>query len=402
MSIREVPGTHLIQPTSASRPLLDARVNLALRSQQFNTTWQTARTTVAAGATTAPDGTLTADKLTDDSTPSDTHFIGQLFAKSATNITYTASVYAKYAGRNVRLLLDPAAAANVGGTSGASIDVNLQTGAVLSAASTFGSGWSAASGVVSFVGNGWYRIALTVTSNTATSLTMKAYNLDGSSAVYTGDGTSGVFLWGAQLELGSTATTYQRVTTATDYADVGVPRALLHDGFDDSAYTASTLDMSSTDEVTVCAGVYKNSDAANGIVLETSADVAANNGTFYVVWPRSGSLNSVQSASKGTIATVANSGTTYAAPSTRVLTVLSDISSDALSNRINGVVDGTSAADQGTGNFGNYVLFIGRRNNASLPFNGKLYPTVIVGRVLDAATLAQLERYIAARTGVTL
>ncbi|MBU6367470.1 MAG: hypothetical protein KJT01_14755, partial [Gemmatimonadetes bacterium] len=56
----------------------------------------------------------------------------------------------------------------------------------------------------------------------------------------------------------------------------------------------------------------------------------------------------------------------------------------------------------GTGNFGSYVLFIGRRNNASLPFNGKAYQLIVRGALTDAATLVQAERFVAQRTGITL
>lgn len=62
----------------------------------------------------------------------------------------------------------------------------------------------------------------------------------------------------------------------------------------------------------------------------------------------------------------------------------------------------SSATDQGTGNYGSFVLFIGRRNNASLPFNGKLHQLIVRGALTDEGTLVQAERYVAQRTGITL
>ena len=56
----------------------------------------------------------------------------------------------------------------------------------------------------------------------------------------------------------------------------------------------------------------------------------------------------------------------------------------------------------GTGNFSSAVLFIGRRNNASLPLNGKAYQLIVRGALTDAATLAQAERYVGAKTGIFL
>ena len=65
-----------------------------------------------------------------------------------------------------------------------------------------------------------------------------------------------MYLWGADLRLAADAAyPYQRVAAATDYADVGVPRSFLFDGFDDSLYTASNMDLSGTDKVTVLAGM---------------------------------------------------------------------------------------------------------------------------------------------------
>lgn len=56
---------------------------------------------------------------------------------------------------------------------------------------------------------------------------------------HTGDGTSGLYIWGAQLEPGSTATNYQAVTTTYDCAEAGVPDCyfLQADGSDDGMVT---------------------------------------------------------------------------------------------------------------------------------------------------------------------
>jgi hypothetical protein len=205
----------------------ESRQNLALRSDDFaNATWVKTRSSITSNTIVAPDGTVIGDMLVEDTTASNTHFTGQHFTKAASAITYTASIYAKYSGRNVRLLIDQAVTGGVGGSAGASIDVNLQTGAVIVAAATFGSGWSSAAGSVAAVGNGWYRITLTATSDTATNLTFKAYTLGpADSSVYTGDGYSGVYIWGAQLEAGAFATSYiptvaSAVTRSADAASM--------------------------------------------------------------------------------------------------------------------------------------------------------------------------------------
>jgi hypothetical protein len=191
------------------------------------------------------------------------------------------------------------------------------------------------------------------------------------------------------------------VVTATDYADVGVPRSFLHDGFDDSSYTASSLDLSGTDKVTVWAGVYKNSDAAIGIVAELT-DVASNLPRFELQAPRNAAGADYGFVSRGTAAALAVTSASYPAPIARVLSGIGNISGDVATLRVNGVQAATNTGDQGTGNYSNAVLYIGRRNNASLPFNGKIYTIIIRGGVTDAATLALTERYVGSRMGIVL
>jgi hypothetical protein len=63
------------------------------------------------------------------------------------------------------------------------------------------------------VGDGWYRCSITLDGGTGATSSALLYQTDNGSAFsYTGNGTSGIFLWGAQLELGSTATTYNPTT----------------------------------------------------------------------------------------------------------------------------------------------------------------------------------------------
>ena len=206
----------------------------------------------------------------------------------------------------------------------------------------------------------------------------------------------------AQLELGSTATAYQRVGTAFDVTEAGVPTVhyVQYDGTDDS-FSTSSINFAATDKMSVFSGVRKLSDAAQGVLVELSATIASNNGSFLLAAP-DGATATFGFDSKGTtqVDAVASSLT---APISRVVTGLADISGDRATIRINGVQADQDTGDQGTGNFGNYPLFIGRRNNASLPFNGRDYGIIVVGKAASAAEIAATESYLAARTsGVTL
>ena len=90
------------------------------------------------------------------------------------------------------------------------------------------------------------------------------------------------------------------------------------------------------------------------------------------------------------------------APNTSVLTGIGDISGDVARIRRNGAVIDTNTGDQGTGNYANAAFFIGRRNNASLPFNGRLYGLTALGRTATDAELASMEAWVAGKTGVTI
>jgi hypothetical protein len=388
VALQLVPGVHAIQATSASRPALDARVNLLTHSEQFdNAAWTKLGASVTANSAVAPDGTSTADALVED-TSTGTHQVRQDFTTAA--VPYAFSVYAKASGRSWLLLYNT--------TAGYGRAFNLTTGQLGTASI------GTSTGTVENVGNGWYRCTLTGTPTAASNaFRIYANTADDMNASYAGTGISSVLLWGADLRLATDAAyPYQRVVTATDYADVGVPRSFLHDGFDDSTATASNLDLSGTDKVTVWAGVYKNSDANGAILAELSADSNVNNGSFYLTAPSDTAAAGNFGLQIGGTARVLIKSGTVLAPVLRVYTGTSDIATPSAALRLNGVQAASTTASLGTGNFGNYVFFIGRRNNASNPFNGKIYTIIIRGGVTDAATLALTERYVGSRMGIVL
>lgn len=199
-----------------------------------------------------------------------------------------------------------------------------------------------------------------------------------------------------------TSNTYQRVTTATDYdADfTKFPPYLRCDGVDDGMATAS-IDFTSTDKMTIFTGVCKQSDASATILYELTANYATSNGTFAVFAPGSGGNPDISFASRGT-ATSARSSTATPAGTNYVLTHVSDIAADRLAPRVNGVALTPSVADQGTGTFGNYPLYLFRRGGTTLPFNGRFYGLTIIGAAISDSETSVLERFTATKTGVTL
>jgi hypothetical protein len=209
----------------------------------------------------------------------------------------------------------------------------------------------------------------------------------------------------AQLELGSTATPYQRNDSHLGGVATGASTDLHWletDGVDDGMVTGS-IDFTSTDKVSVFAGLRKLSDAASGVVCELSASDASFNGSFRLSAPASSGGQKFLFVSKGSFGVgVDTTSSTWNAPVSAVLSCNGDIAADAAVLRVNGTVLSSSSADQGTGNYGNYPLYLFRRGGTLLPFNGHFYGLVITGRLTTDAETGATERYLAGKSGVTL
>jgi hypothetical protein len=183
-----VGSNGLIQTTPAS-------VNLLLQTQAFdNAVWTKSNATVTANVTTAPDGTLTADKLIDNATNGG-HNTSQS-CSLISGVSYTLSAYAKK---------DDLSFCAIGVYDAATKyqTFDLNTGAKGSNSGITGS-------TIDPVGNGWYRVSITFIAAITGTCYPTVYLINSTTfAGYVGSGT-GVFFWGAQIEAGSTATTYTR------------------------------------------------------------------------------------------------------------------------------------------------------------------------------------------------
>ena len=173
--------------------------NLLLQSQTFdNASWLKSNSSITANAIAAPDGTVTADKLI-AAASTDFHYIYQ----SVTTPTgCTVSVYMKsgeYTSGSIFL--------SQGGNNGAIF--NLTTGVVTSVS---GAGNTAS---ITSVGNGWYRCSVTNSGDPSDVIRIAPQN--GALDSFTGDGTSGIYVWGAQLAVGPYALDYVPTTSAAVY-----------------------------------------------------------------------------------------------------------------------------------------------------------------------------------------
>lgn len=190
-----------------------SRTNLLLYSEQFGNEWWTkAWGYTVDNVAIAPDGTATADRLAEDTTASTTHWVRRILSFTA-GTRYTTSVYAK-AGERTAVWVRAGAG---------SAFFNLATGTLVT---TLGTG---ATGGIDAIPNGWYRCWCSCVAPTTGSEYVGFGLMNGTApanSAYTGDGGSGAFFWGAQLETGTaTPTSYIPTTSApvtvTDYSVSG-------------------------------------------------------------------------------------------------------------------------------------------------------------------------------------
>ena len=372
-----VPGNHASQSTAASRPVLSARVNLLTYSEQFdNAAWTKDGCNITQNATTAPDGTLSADLLTGTVSP----FRVRQGITSVNGVSYTASLHVQ-AGTSSNIGIG---IINVGGGGTFTFATKL---------------WSGVSGSVTSTSyqelpNGWFLLKVTFLSNTT-----------GAGVGWYVDGLTTAYIWGADLRVtnvGVGLPAYQRVAAATDYDTSGFPLYLKFDGTDDSLATAS-IDPGAVDKAQVFMGLRK---IGSGMLLESSANADTNNGSFYLYTGESGGAE-LGATLRGTQATKIL-GSLATLPVSRVETVLLDIAGASRATEIflraNGsVVSGTGfgAADAGTGNFLAYPLYIGRRAGSSFPLNGQVYSMILrfSAATLSDAQIASTETYVNSKTG---
>jgi hypothetical protein len=189
----------------------EQRTNWLTYSQQLETSPSIkTNVTVEVNQTIAPDGTLTADKIVPNSV--NTIHVLQLF-RSVTAGAHTFSFYVKageYSWCQMAMFDAP---------NNYTAFINLATGAL-------GTTSGAATFTTTSVGNGWYRVSMTATLTTNANAYFQIWAATANNVVsFLGNGFSGIYAWGAQLEANEFATSYiptvaSTVTRAADGANI--------------------------------------------------------------------------------------------------------------------------------------------------------------------------------------
>ena len=188
----------------------EQRTNLLTYSADFaNAAWTKERGTVNSVANIAPDGTLTGNSLVESA--------GQTFGPNVTrnatvaaSTAYTFSVYAKPNGTSSVRLIERL------------IDTTINITVFDLSNGTVGTKDAGHTAVITNVGNGWYRCSISFTA--ASAITNSIFISSGPDGNSVGE-NKGLFIWGAQLEAGSSATSYiptvaSQVTRSADAASM--------------------------------------------------------------------------------------------------------------------------------------------------------------------------------------
>lgn len=351
-------GNHAYNPSgnSANFPVLSARYNLLTKTEQFDDdVWKLFASTAKSGTTVC---SLTFP------TNSGSAIYAETIGTNAVSQTYTIRVMARAitAGKKIRLGIFT----GVGNIE--SPDISLTSDfseyAFTTPATTL-------TGVPSwFVKND--------TAGTAGTIEFKQPNFCSSSDA-----------------LNQPA--YQRVNTATDYDTVGFKPYLSFNGVNQWLRSIGSIDLTYGDKVFFCAGMRKLSDAARSMMCEFGMSWE-NPGTFAIEFADpAGFANYVAGSNGTTLVKVTASG--YAAPITNVVSSDCDISGKKVALRINGSQQAVSSSSQGTGNYGNNVLYLGARAGASLWANMRMHGLVVAGKAASASEIASTETWLNQKTG---
>jgi hypothetical protein len=369
LSVRELPGNHMVQPTSTARGEISRRV-----SRLTNTSF-----------TLGAVGAIPTDWIERG------NVIGRIIEDAASPSGKAMRITVSVGGGIASTSDIRVAASDL--VSGASITVRILAKTVSGTANL---GWAAAlsTGLIPLTTVYEWKEVTFVASSTANGLFL---------------GASGVGVFDvAAVDMRLTADaipsipSYQAVRSATDYDEVGFP-AYWRGQTDD--WAKARINPNGATKVLVMTAMQKMSDAVLGVILESSiASAASEHGTIAVFAPHTNTTPTAMFRSRGSLprdALVSN----IPAPGRLVITGQGDINAD----RVTLVVNNSSTTltdDQGTGAFLEYDVFFGARAGTTLFANYREYvpPLIIFCQTDDpgpsVAQIKRLQRKFAKAIGV--
>ena len=172
--------------------------NLFTYSEDFSqSAWSKFRLSVSTDSIISPDGNSNTYEITEDST-NNSHVLRQYFGSLNTDYSFSFFVKSKSGDRYIEL--------DLGNTTKKSI-FDIENGIIISDTTN--------NAKITSLYNDWYKISIsdTVLLN-ENSYDIRLVDKSSGSDTYLGNGTSGVYIYGAQLEQGSYPTSYIPTTTS--------------------------------------------------------------------------------------------------------------------------------------------------------------------------------------------
>lgn len=197
----------------------EARTNLCIRSQELDhAAWTASNCTVTPNAAIAPDGTLTAEKIAENTANANHYVLGPNMTIVSGGV-YTISVFFKAAERyrmDIRLF-DPTLTDGFG--------VSYDSQAFTTSTTLTGAG-TVVTGSVKYrkLKNGWSRISVTgaVNGGRTTAAVFMEVEDNAGTTVYAGTAGLGAYFWGVQVEAGYGVTSYIPTTSASVQRQIDV------------------------------------------------------------------------------------------------------------------------------------------------------------------------------------
>lgn len=201
-----IPAGPRVRIHGAHIPHFQTRSNalngLSLPRTLSDASWTKEGSTISANSTTSPNGIVDADKLVENSSTG-SHLVSKQTSGINVNQNATMIFYAKKAERAYIYAVMSDASTSLGSNSVTQY-FDIDTGAILGSA-TSGNGVFAEA-TIEDVGDGWFKCTLRGTVNGSGSSNLYAQvrlSTNGTSQSYTGDGSSGLYVWNMQVSAGT-------------------------------------------------------------------------------------------------------------------------------------------------------------------------------------------------------
>jgi hypothetical protein len=344
----------------------------------------------------APDSTNTAVLLKENTSLAQHRFYAGTSTTLSSNTLYTYSIYAKSAGRTKGLWYAEWANGRIG------INYDLGTGTI----SNYQTGTNTLyTSSISSSGNGWYRMSFTSQSPASLAGALYVFRMadDTNAFTYTGNGLSGSYFWGIQIEQNSYMTPYLATSGSIGYRDTlfdlsgNNNRGILINGptysstnngnivFNGSNQFASVPYSSNfnatTNGITLNTWVYNNNPSGGWRAVITRNRPFANN-SVYGIWRNTtdGWHFRLGDGTAGSIINISNA----AIRSWTNLTLTYD--KTTLTAYINGLNVGTSTPSGHTNNTGNLIIGDAEVNEF---FSGSISTVQIYNRALSSTEVLQ-------------